>query len=318
MKKSVKELHAIRAKMWDASISRHEHYIDKSTGLFSTKFTEERSCPVCTNNTPAFMFNKEGGTYVKCSSCNMVYLNPVFIDEELTKFYQSNHSVQSEIVETDEDDFYSTIYNQGLDSVLSKAQLLTSILDIGCSSGAFLDLAAKRGLKTIGIELNESEFRLAEQKGHETYNDSLENIDFKQEIDIVCMWDVFEHIKDGEVCLNTIKSILSINGLIFLQIPSSDALAAKMLGAKCNMYDGIEHVNLYGIETIKKIANKCGLEIASMKTVISEISVMNNYLNYDDPYMGDTKNQSSVHGIIDEKSIHENLLGYKLQVILRR
>jgi len=318
MKKSVKELHAVRAKMWDASMSRHEHYIDKSTGVFSNKFTEKRPCPVCTNNTPAFMFNKEGGTYVKCSSCNMVYLNPVFTAEELTKYYQSNYSVESEIVETDDDDFYSTIYNQGLDSVLKEAQSFTSVLDIGCSSGAFLDLAAKRGLKTIGIELNESEFRLAERKGHETYNDSLENIDFKQKIDIVCMWDVFEHIKNGEVCLNTIKNILSKNGRIFLQIPSSDALAAKMLGAKCNMFDGIEHVNLYGIETIKKMASKCGLKIESMKTVISEVGVINNYLNYEDPYLGDTKNQSSVLGLIDDKSIHKNLLGYKLQVILKR
>jgi SAM-dependent methyltransferase len=303
--------------MWDAGMNRHAHYIDESTGLFSVKYTEDRPCPVCLKNLPIFMFNKAGGTYVKCSSCSMVYLNPVFTDHELIKYYQTNHSVQSEIVESDEDDFYSTLYSEGLDSMLVKGNLFTSILDIGCSSGVFLDIAAKKGLKTIGAELNESEFRIAEKKGHEVYNDTLENINFKQKIDIVCMWDVFEHIKDGEACLRSIKKILSKSGRLFLQIPSSDALAAKMLGAKCNMYDGVEHVNLYGVETIKKMANKCGFEVDSISTVISEIGVMNNYLNYDDPYLGATQNQSSVLGCIDEQSIHEKLLGYKLQVILK-
>jgi SAM-dependent methyltransferase len=304
--------------MWDASISRHTKYIDESTGVFSTTYTEERPCPVCLNNETRFMFNKEGGTYVKCVSCNMVYLNPVFTDTELTTYYQTNHSVQSEIVESDEDDFYTTIYNQGLDTVLQKDHTLSSILDIGCSSGAFLDIASKRGLKTLGIELNESEFRIAEKKSHEVYNDLLENINFKDKIDIVCLWDVFEHIKDGKACLNTIKNILSNNGRIFLQIPSSDSLAAKMLGVKCNMFDGVEHVNLYGVETISKMAKSCGLQVDSIGTVISEIGVMNNYLNYDDPYLGYTQNQSSILGFIDEKSIHEKLLGYKLQVILKR
>lgn len=317
MKKSVKDLHEKRSKMWGASIARHERYIDKLTGLIADKHTENRDCPVCSSSKKTTMFDKEGGTYVKCSSCSMVYLNPVFTDDELTNYYQSNHSVQSEIVETDSDDFYSKLYTQGLDKVLSENRQLSSILDIGCSSGAFLDIAAQKGLNTFGIELNQTEFEIAKKKGHKTFNDGIESIEFNHTVDIITMWDVFEHIKDGRSCLNSLKNILSDNGRIFLQIPSSDALAARVLGAQCNMYDGIEHVNLYGVETIKNIAQQCGLDIVSIQTVISEIGVINNYLNYDDPYLGETQNQSSVLNLVDENVIHDNLLGYKLQVVLK-
>ncbi len=318
MKKSVKELHAVRSKMWDASISRHEHYIDKLTGLFSTKFTEERLCPVCTSNTPTFMFNKEGGTYVKCSSCNMVYLNPVLTDEELTKFYQSNHSVQSEIVETDDDDFYVKIYNKGLDSIQEVQHKSVSILDVGCSSGFFLDQARMRSFDTYGIELNAAEYQQAKAKGHLVYDQLLESIHFEKKFDVISMWDVFEHLKDGNFYLAKMKDLLSEQGVIFLQIPSSDSLAAKILQEDCNMFDGLEHVNLYGANTITKLAHKCGLEVASMETVISEVGVINNYLNYEDPYKGGTRNNSYIPHLINEQEIHDKLLGYKLQIVLKK
>lgn len=318
MTPTVKELHKKRSKMWDASIGNHDKYLDKNTGLFSTRYTEERNCPVCDSSHDLKLFDKEGGTYVKCRDCMMIYLNPVFNDDALTDYYERNHTIQSEIVESDTDNFYVNIYNRGLESIIETTTDRASILDIGCSSGAFLDLAKKRGLQTYGLELNKAEYQIAKDKGHQVYNELLENVHYEEKLNAVSLWDVFEHIKDGEYYLNTIKKILSKNGIIFLQIPSSDALAAKILRERCNMFDGLEHVNLYGAETIRKLADKCHLEVVGMKTVISEIGVLNNYLNYEDPYLGNTTNKQYIPNIIDEAKLHKELLGYKLQVILKR
>ena len=67
------------------------------------------------------------------------------------------------------------------------------------------------------------------------------------------MWDVFEHIKDPHKILKEIKKKLVKNGLIFMQIPSSDSIAAKILREKCNMFDPIEHVNLYNLNSLRKL-----------------------------------------------------------------
>ena len=80
------------------------------------------------------------------------------------------------------------------------------MLDIGCSSASFLDLAKNRSFKTYGIELNKSEFEVANKKGHRVYNDLLKNINFDTKFNVVTLWDVFEHIKDGENCLKEIKN----------------------------------------------------------------------------------------------------------------
>ena len=316
MSQTVKELHEKRMKMWDESMKNHAKYINIKTGIFLEKYTEHRNCPICENNNELEIFHKEGGRYVKCQDCNMVYINPVFKDSAIKEYYEGNHTEQSEVVESDTDDFYVTIYNGGLDAIVKVVPSVDNILDIGCSSGTFLNQIKKRNINAFGIELNQSEYKLATAKGHSVYNDLLENVNLDIKFDAITMWDVFEHIKDGEFYLNLMKTHLSDNGVIFLQIPSSDSLAAKILREHCNMYDGLEHVNLYGVETIKMLAKKCGFEVLSLKTIISEIGVMNNYLNYEDPYLGSTTNKEFIPNVIDEKQIHETLQGYKLQVIL--
>ena len=313
---TVKELHEKRMKMWEESIENHKKYIDSHTGLFLDKFTIIRTCPVCGSKNYTSIFSKEGGTYVKCQDCTMVYLNPVFTDEAIIDYYQTNHTEQSEVVESDTDNFYTNIYNGGIHTIKQNNPNLSNILDVGCSSGTFLDLAKQQNLTTYGVELNKAEFEFVKKKGHIVFNELLEKITFDTKFDAITMWDVFEHIIDGEFYLHTMKNLLDENGVIFLQIPSSDALAAKILQEHCNMYDGLEHVNLYGVETIKKLANKCDLEVLSIKTVISEIGVINNFLNYENPYLGNTTNKEFVPNLIDEKTLHDTLQGYKLQVTL--
>lgn len=315
MSQTVKELHEKRKKLWENSISRHGKYIDPKTGLFRNEYVEYRNCPVCGRSDCREIFFKEGGTYSRCQKCGMVYLNPVFTDTALNDYYDTNHAVQAEIVESD-GPFYKNLYNKGLDG-MEKFVLPGKILDIGCSSGVFLDLSQNRNWETFGIELNASEFDIVKTKGHEVYSELLENINFDIKFDAITLWDVFEHIKDGHFYLGLMKKILSDNGVIFLQIPSSGSLAAKILQEKCNMFDGLEHVNLYNAETIRILAEKSGFDVLEMQSVIPEIGVINNYFNYDDPYLGSSENKTDIPDIIDEKALIQKLMGYKLQVVLR-
>ena len=82
------------------------------------------------------------------------------------------------------------------------------------------------------------------------------------------------------------------------------------------MFDGIEHVNLYSYKAIEKLAAECGFQILYHETVISEIGIMNNYLNYDDPYLGGSTNLNNIVGLINEEALHSAKMGYKMQLVL--
>jgi hypothetical protein len=132
------------------------------------------------------------------------------------------------------------------------------------------------------------------------------------------MWDVLEHIPDGIDQLNKIKHHLNDKGILFFQIPNSDALAAKVMRGACRMFDGLEHTNLYNPKAVALLAEKCGYAIKNIRSVISEIAVVNNYLDYLDPYFGTSHYENKVLNLLDEKFIHENKIGYKLQVTLEK
>lgn len=102
-----------------------------------------------------------------CSSCEMIYVNPVFKDHALEYYYQNNHSMQAYSHDS-ETDFYKQIYTSGVSQVV---QIIPSgkLLDIGCSGGFFLDLARAAGFDTFGVELNQVELDIARRRGHKVW-----------------------------------------------------------------------------------------------------------------------------------------------------
>jgi len=302
--------------MWHASMQNHTRYLDNNTGLFANKYTEARVCPACNSSNYRFLFDKSGGTYVACNDCKMIYLSPVFKDDALEDYYRNNHEVQGEIVSSD-NAFYAKLYTKGLNLIAKNFAAPGKILDVGCSTGSFLDIAKNNHWSCYGLELNAKEARTAQKKGHIVQENLISKGKFKEKFDAITLWDVFEHIKDGVKFLEEAKRLLNKDGIIFLQSPTRDALAAKILQAECNMFDGLEHVNLYGFESLLKICETTGFEIVNYETVISEIGVINNYLDYEDPYLGGSKNSEEIMSIINEEWIHKNNMGYKFQVCLK-
>lgn len=313
---NAKELHEQRKKSYELVDEYHKKFLDGSTGKLFLHLRENRSCPVCESNEAVHIFDKSASSYFKCSSCTMVYLNPIMTTKATIDYYTNLNTGQGDVVSSD-DKFYREIYTLGLDSIehfLSRG----SLLDIGCSTGFFLDLAKEKGWETSGLELGIDESAVAEKKGHKVFKSTIESLDPDKTFNVITMWDVLEHIPDGINQLNLIRDHLTDKGILFFQIPNSDSLAAKVLREDCRMFDGLEHTNLYNPLTVKKLAESCGFIVKEMRSVISEIAVLNNYLDYENPYFGLSQYNRNILNLLDANFIHSNLIGYKLQVTLEK
>lgn len=308
-----KTLHQNRKAMYYEADSYRQSFIDPTTGLIDSKYVENRVCPVCGSGDHRIIFQKNGGIYVTCDGCSMIFLNPVFKDEHLVRYYQNNNCNQA-LAHDSESEFYRRIYSTGLE-LIAAVKAEGSILDIGCSSGLFLDVAKENKYVTHGIELNKVEVEIARSKGHPVWDKPLDQCKSKNTFDIITLWDVFEHIKDGASYLKDLRSRLRKDGLVFLQIPSADALAARVMRERCNMFDGLEHVNLYSLRTITKTATDAGFKVQAASSVIDELKPVLNFLQYEDPYNG-SFNARDDFDFLTPDLIQRKLLGYKLQVVL--
>lgn len=311
-----KQIHEKRKFSYEKVNDYHQQFINIKDGKFYDHLMEYRNCPVCVSDRYSKQFECSGGVYVKCDHCSMTFTNPVFSESALINYYQNLDTGQAQIVDDDKA-FYRKIYTMGLNAI-NKHKKIGSVCDIGCSHGFFLDVAKEQGWKTFGIELGVLEGELCQKKGHVLYNQLLETLDVGKKFDVITLWDVFEHMPDGQKQIEYMISHLADDGIIFLQIPNAGSIAARILREKCKMFDGLEHVNLYNPKTIALLAEECGLQILHIETIISEIGVLNNYLDGSDPYFGSSKYSENLLGFISEKSIHENLLGYKMQIVMKR
>ena len=189
------------------------------------------------------------------------------------------------------------------------------LLDVGCSTGFFLDIARSSGWDTFGIEPGHNERAEARRKGHQVFDEGIDQIKTDQRFDVITLWDVFEHIPEPCEFLESIRQLLTPTGIIYMQIPNSSGLAPRVLHERCNMFDGLEHCNLYNPQTIRNVLESNGFSVLAMESVISEMAVLVNYLDYEDPYFGNRLLDGSLLNVISEDEIHNNLLGYKLQLV---
>ena len=162
------------------------------------------------------------------------------------------------------------------------------------------------------MELNKKDLKI-DEKNHKVWSSTVEQAKIKEKFDVITFWDCFEHIKNSKKTLQSIKKLLNKNGLVFFQVPNSDSFAARVLRDKCNMFDPIEHVNLFNVKSFKKLISNSDFKLCSLRSVIDELHVTNNYLNYLDPYYGNNKNFTKIN-FLNKKNIHDNYLGYKLKL----
>jgi len=309
-----KELHKSRQTMYNAASKYRQLYINPITKAVKKHLVEKRVCPVCKQQKERQLFVKNGGRYVQCTNCLMVYLNPVLKDKHLANYYANNHTAQARAHEN-ESRFYSRIYTQGLKHIV-KFKRRGTLLDIGCSAGFFLKIAAEHGLHGSGIELNKKEALQARKAGFRVYEKQLAHIRPAPKADIITLWDVFEHVKDGIALLKDIKKHLDQSGIVFMQIPNVASFAARALQYRCNMFDGIEHTNLYSPATIRIVAKKAGYQILALSTVIAEDGPALNYLNYEEPYSGSFRPPEDLQWIKPSLLLKKQL-GYKMQIVLK-
>lgn len=295
-----------------------QQFLDPVNGMLMSDLSRERRCPACLADDYRVSFVKQGFRYCMCRKCAMLYVNPILTDEASNDAYKSgevSNKVLDVLLSKTQRDFDEPKFVKALELIegVMPENSGRQLLDIGCSVGHFLEVARGRDWNCTGIELNSASADYTESLGFEVIRKPLvPGLFAESSFDVVTMWDVLEHIPDPESVLNMISDLLAPNGILCLIVPNADSIAARMMREKCTMFRGSSHVNIFNRVTLCTLLERVGFKAEMMISMICEINVVNNWLTYQDPYQGDSEEKKSILGVIDEKTLHDNYLGYKL------
>ncbi|NQT00272.1 MAG: class I SAM-dependent methyltransferase [Candidatus Omnitrophica bacterium] len=267
-------------------------WTDPKTGIIADKFSESRDCPLCGKNQPEVLFIKAGFPHARCKECDLVYANPILNLEEYKKWCSHEDSWQM-VLETDEQvKMQSLEANYSLDIVSLYLENMKKIriCDIGCGPGTTLAEAKKRGFEVFGIEPNRRCHPFLEEKGIEYTSDFFPLKKYPNEkFDIILILNTLEHLNNPLQILYESRNLLKPKGLIYISVPSMDALVNRVLHEKGGAFAGHSHLQIFSILTLSKILEKAGFEVLEYETIITELGIIKNYLDFQHPYLGEHK-----------------------------
>lgn len=195
---------------------------------------------------------------VRCQTCGLLRSDPVTEPELLKRLYaQSEQTYGSELPNLRE------TYGKYLDMLDRFGTAKNCLLEVGCGSGFFLQEARLRGFQDAwGIEPSQAAAaQAAPELRSRIICDVLRPGLFPDgTFDVICMFQVFDHLPDPNSALGTCLRMLGPGGLMLALNHDAGSFTARLLGERSPIID-IEHTYLYDMPSMQRMLRKHSFEV---------------------------------------------------------
>ena len=117
-----------------------------------------------------------------------------------------------------------------------------SLLDVGCSSGAFISVAKKMGVDVTGVEPAEKPARAAKKSGLDVHNGLLEEIQFPDAFfTVITIFEVIEHQKDPIALMKECSRLLRPGGMVIIRTGNSGSWTTRFMKARWEYFHIARH-----------------------------------------------------------------------------
>ncbi|MFI8983284.1 class I SAM-dependent methyltransferase [Ectopseudomonas khazarica] len=152
------------------------------------------------------------------------------------------------------------------------------MLEIGCSSGAYMEEARDLGWAVDGVEFSEVAASSARAKGFSVLSGPIEEVDLpEQEYDIVTAWMVLEHLHDPLSSLRKLRRVVKPSGYLVASVPDASSLARYVFKERCYDLHLPAHLFHYTPKTISLILKKSGWSVVRIKWQRNSNTVINSF-----------------------------------------
>ncbi|MEY2942146.1 MAG: hypothetical protein RLY97_160 [Pseudomonadota bacterium] len=222
----------------------------------------------CTDSKPIFAF--KGYQLVTCQNCALTYVSNPPDEAALDKLYSN-----------DANDYHADLLDPASFQYRRIARITRNhmnfigkvanggrLVDVGCSTGQFLGMAASMGFDASGIELSQRSADFARQQtGLSIERGRIHDTALTAEsVDMLTMFDVIEHVTDPSSDIAAAYNLLKPGGWLVLSTPNIDGLfprASYPLADALGYWPHPEpphHLFQFSVKTLTAMLEKSGFE----------------------------------------------------------
>jgi len=229
------------------------------------------SCPICGGKgakeflTAPDRFHGRTEKYllVRCSHCSVVWLDqppkPADMQRHYTEAYDRLISAAGQ---------ESPHRWRDRKKTLLQYKQSGELLDLGCSSGAFLQSLRGGSWDLSGIEMSSESARKAEESsGAKVFVGEILGASFPPEsFDVITCFDVLEHVYEPRKVIARVGEWLKPGGIFYVLVPNIDSAEARVFRSYWHGLELPRHLFHYSPVSLKLLAQTAGLRELSLET----------------------------------------------------
>lgn len=277
----------------------------KVSNKIDKKSKKIRQCIACNGKE----YSDYGKELIKCRTCGLVVAKEIPTFEQLRKLYQEEYFFGMEYSDYKAD--RPALEKNFMTRVKHLKQYLhkdAKVLEIGCAYGYFLNIIKEKVSWHQGYDVSDEgiEHAVKELKVNATSKDYLEDHSIKpNSIDLICMWDVIEHVGEPDKHISKSAQLLKEGGALCLTTGDIGAFVPRKRGDKWRMIHPPTHIYYFDVPSITLLLEKNGLQVESVRHKSTHRNA------------GSVFNQLIVNRKAQEKNAFVLESGYKLAQLLK-
>jgi SAM-dependent methyltransferase len=143
-----------------------------------------------------------------------------------------------------------------------------ALLDLGCSSGSFLEFMRSESWKLFGVEMSAEGARVAEERSKaQVFVGDILDAPFQHEsFDAITCFDVLEHLYEPRRVMARVGEWLKPGGIFYVLVPNVNSAEARVFGSYWQGLELPRHLFHYSPASLRLLAESAGLREVSLET----------------------------------------------------
>jgi 2-polyprenyl-3-methyl-5-hydroxy-6-metoxy-1,4-benzoquinol methylase len=147
------------------------------------------------------------------------------------------------------------------------------LLDVGCSCGYFLEVAASRGFDVRGVEFSSNAIAAARPDiRSRIFEGSLETLPDDGVFDVVSAFDIIEHVPDPRAFLRACARRLKPGGLLLISTPDTGHALRYFMRSRWPVLQPMQHLFLFSRRALSQALQAEGFDRVEVRTCYKTLS----------------------------------------------
>lgn len=241
----------------------------------------ESRCVLCGSCASSYKFTIENVDIVRCNNCTLVYSDCLnqgswqHMGKYDSEYYQSTQyrggyqDYEAEAIS------HKRTFKQRLINAQRRLGSVGTLLDLGCAFGHLGQVAQQLGWQTFSTDISIYAASRAYQKsGQNVYVSDISRPSLRYGyVDLICLYDVIEHLPNPVATLRQVHPLLKPSGMIHISTPDVESVSARLMGNSWYHYKAQEHICYFSRRTMGKALSKAGFDIVDIGPLPSYMTI---------------------------------------------